>query len=433
MNHKFERNDKYYTVGIYTLAFLLLGTILVKIIWNWDDTSDFIGRILGVLQPFIVGLLIAYLINPLAKLINKQLLKKLLKIKSSRARKNISVISAYLIIIAAIVTALFGIVPEIWKSLRQLVGFVESAQNGFSNLMAQLESLNNKYPQIDISPLLDAMDNVPAMVIDFATTTLPALIPHIYNTSMSLVSGVVDALIAVIVSIYMLMDKPRFINTGKKLVYAFMKRDKADKFLDIAKQCNKIFGNFVIGKTIDSVIIGILCMIVLTIFQIPYALIISVIVGVTNMIPYFGPFIGAIPGIVLLLFVDFKYALLFGVIILVLQQFDGLYLGPKILGESTGLRPIWIIFAITVGGWVAGVAGMFLGVPVVAVIAYLSDMYMEKRLERRKIVFDTNGDNGIIYRNKDGDQVEIVETEVVEAAEATEVAQEMESAEQATK
>lgn len=135
------------------------------------------------------------------------------------------------------------------------------------------------------------------------------------------------------------------------------------------------------------------------IIGIPYALVISVIVGITNMIPYFGPFIGAIPGILLLLIVDFTYAVIFAVIIVVLQQFDGLYLGPKILGESTGLRPIWIIFAITVGGSVAGVAGMFLGVPVTAVIAYLLSTAMEKKLKNRNVEFEENHETGIISRD----------------------------------
>ena len=117
-------------------------------------------------------------------------------------------------------------------------------------------------------------------------------------------------------------------------------------------------------------------------------MLISVIVGITNMIPYFGPFIGAVPGVIILLTVSWKYALVFGILILILQQFDGLYLGPKILGESTGLRPVWIIFAITIGGWLAGPIGMFLGVPCVAVIAFLTDRFINKKLKERHIEFD---------------------------------------------
>ena len=137
----------------------------------------------------------------------------------------------------------------------------------------------------------------------------------------------------------------------------------------------------------------------------PYALIVSIIVGITNMIPYFGPFIGAIPGILLLLMVDFSYGLVFAIMIFALQQFDGLYLGPTILGESTGIRPLWIIFAITVGGFVAGPLGMFLGVPTVAVIAYLSERFLNKRLAKKKIEFIVDEETDIITR-----KVELIET-----------------------
>ena len=167
---------------------------------------------------------------------------------------------------------------------------------------------------------------------------------------------------------------------------------------------------------IDSLIIGVLCWIAMTVLNIPYALVISVIVGITNMIPYFGPFIGAIPGVVLLIIVDIKFAVIFGILIFILQQFDGLYLGPKILGESTGLRPIWIIFAITVGGWLAGVVGMFLGVPVVAVISFLIDRSLKLRIKKKNIVFEEDKETGILSRqgiivDETEYQVEVVDEE----------------------
>jgi predicted PurR-regulated permease PerM len=153
-------------------------------------------------------------------------------------------------------------------------------------------------------------------------------------------------------------------------------------------ECNKIFSGFIIGKSIDSLIIGILCFILMTLFKMPYALIISAIVGVTNMIPYFGPFIGAVPGTIILLLMSPLRAFGFIILIFVLQQFDGLYLGPKILGDSTGLKPLWIIFAITLGGNLAGVLGMFFGVPIIAVIAYLANNIIERKLKSKDITID---------------------------------------------
>ena len=145
----------------------------------------------------------------------------------------------------------------------------------------------------------------------------------------------------------------------------------------------QLFSSFIIGKAIDSLIIGLLCFVIMSLCQLPYAVLISAIVGVTNMIPYFGPFIGAVPGVLIMLLVSPIKALIFAILILVLQQFDGLILGPKILGDSTGLKPLWIIFAITIGGSIAGVLGMFLGVPVIAVLRYLLNRFLQYRLEKR--------------------------------------------------
>ena len=240
--------------------------------------------------------------------------------------------------------------------------------------------------------------------------------PAVFSTSVSVITGVIDFFIAVIVSMYMLIDKPHLINNAKKLVYVLFGTDKGDRIVTTAGECNKIFGDFIIGKMIDSLIIGVLCWIAMTVLNIPYALVISVIVGITNMIPYFGPFIGAIPGVVLLIIVDIKFAVIFGILIFILQQFDGLYLGPKILGESTGLRPIWIIFAITVGGWMAGVVGMFLGVPVVAVISFLIDRSLKLRIKKKNIVFEEDKETGILSRqgiivDETEYQVEVVDEE----------------------
>ena len=150
-------------------------------------------------------------------------------------------------------------------------------------------------------------------------------------------------------------------------------------------QCNHIFNGFLFGKVIDSLIIGLLCLIAMTILRLPFALLLSVIVCITNLIPYFGPIFGAIPGVLIYLFMDPKLSLVFAIMILILQQFDGLYLGPKILGDLTGIKPLWVIFGITVGGAYFGVIGMFLGVPTVAVFMYLVDLFMEKKLQKKKL------------------------------------------------
>ena len=361
-------------------------SLIIRVIMNWESTSSTISHALKVLYPFLFGLLIAYFLNPLSKILD-HFLNRFFKDRHPGIRKGLSILLSYIIVLGLIITVLFYIIPQIIDSLTQITSFINSAQSGYNQFMDKVLELESTHPEWDLSGINDAMEEIPDKIINIITKAIPTIIPTIYNTSMSLISGFLNVIIAIIVSVYMLIDKNRLIFNAKRVIYAIFGQKTGDKLLHTGSECNRIFSSFIIGKLIDSLIIGILCFIAMSILKLPYALIISVIVGVTNMIPYFGPFIGAVPGILLLLFVSFKYALIFTVLIIVLQQFDGLYLGPKILGESTGLRPLWIIFAITVGGSMAGVLGMFLGVPTLAVIAYILNYFIEKRLHKYGIFF----------------------------------------------
>ena len=205
------------------------------------------------------------------------------------------------------------------------------------------------------------------------------------SASVSVVTWLFNILIAVAVSCYILADRKTIKNHFKRFLFAVFPSEKADNLISTLKSCYDIFGGFIVGKFIDSLIIGILCAILLMIFKMPFVALISVIVGITNMIHYFGPIIGAVPGFLLIVITDFKQAIIYLLLILALQQFDGNILGPKILGDSTGLKPLWIIFSITVGGWLWGPIGMFLGVPLFAVIAFLSNRWIERRLKEKAI------------------------------------------------
>lgn len=405
MKHKFEKNNKYYTICVYAFITVVLCILVSAGIEHWGRIKGLVGKVFDAISPFIIGAFIAYLINPLAKFLNGKVLKPLCKSKFKKFRNITSVLVSYVIVIGVVSTIMFYIVPQIMDTLKQIGNFVNSAQNGITKVINMIEAFEDKHPAIDLSPVMKVMEDIPKQVAEVFSGSIPVIISTIYDTSMSLVSGILDFVIALIVSIYMLLDKSRLINSSKKIIYALLGERNGDVLIKESAKCNEIFGNFIIGKTIDSLIIGILCFILMKITGLPYALIISIIVGITNMIPYFGPFIGAIPGILLLLMVDFSYGLVFGIMILALQQFDGLYLGPTILGESTGIRPLWIIFAITVGGFVAGPLGMFLGVPTVAVIAYLSERFLNKRLAKKKIEFIVDEETDIITR-----KVELIET-----------------------
>lgn len=380
--HIFERNKNYYIISVYVIFTIIISSILLKIIWNWAETLDNIKHFLSMLSPFLIGFFIAYLLNPLIKFFDKKLFNELMHIKKASIRKFISILITYLLVFGIITVCIVVIIPELYVSISNIYYGITDYYNGFLDFV---EKTNKKYPDIDLSYINSIIENNSQHIVEMLQGSIGTLLPLIYNTSISVISWTINLVIAIMVSCYMLIDKNIITLNIKRLIYAVVPQKKADNFLSTVYECNNIFSKYLVGKTIDSTIIGILCFIIMSVIGLKYALLISVIVGITNMIPYFGPFIGAVPGAVLLLTVDWKYCLVFCILILILQQFDGLYLGPKILGDSTGLRPVWIIFAITAGGWVAGVAGMFLGVPVVAVIAFLVDKFINKRLSEKNI------------------------------------------------
>ncbi len=378
--NKFEKNKKYYTVSIYAVITVVVSAILIKIFLNAGETIGVINKVIRVLMPYIIGVFIAYLMNPLVKRID--IIFYNMKIKRRGIRKCFSILLSYIIVFGIIVLCIVYIVPQLYESLKTIY---QGTQTSYDKLIDFVNRQSQKHPEIDLTMVSSVLEKNSDNIVGIVKGSLNTLLPLLFNTSMSVISWVVDITIAIIVSVYMLIDRNRLITNFRKLIYAVMKRDKADKLLGTLSECNKIFGSFIIGKTIDSVIIGFMCFAFMTIIGLKYAILISVIVGITNMIPYFGPFIGAIPGVIILLTADFKQALIFAVLILALQQFDGLYLGPKILGDSTGLRPLWIIFAITIGGWAAGPIGMFLGVPCVAVIAFLVQNKIDRKLSEKNI------------------------------------------------
>lgn len=399
MKHKFTKNNTYFTVCVYALITILIAVVCIKAIINTDETTTAFSEFFSVIGPFLAGFLIAYLINPLSEFLNIKVLKSLFRIRATKIRKIIAVILSYVIVIGAIVGLMFYIIPQVADSLSKINNFISTAQTGYNEMMDWLKEFEEKNPSWDLQPVYDLVESIPEKVSAFITTSLPEMVPTIFSTSVSVISAFFDGIIAIFVSIYMLMDKPYLINNIKRFTYSLFGAEKGDKIVATAGECNKIFGEYIIGKTIDAILVGVLCWIFMTVLEMPYPLVISLIVGISNMIPYFGPIIGAVPGIILLLIVDIPYALIFAVMILIIQQIDAWYLEPRILGETTGIRPIWIIFAITVGGYLAGVLGMFLGVPVVAVLSFLLDKLIATKIVKKEIVFETDKETGIITRN----------------------------------
>lgn len=377
--HHFEPNDKYFTISVYAIAVIAIGAVIIRAIFSFESLVGGIRSAFNVLMPFVIGALLAFILNPAVRKV-MQFLEKVCHVRSLKLRKLLAIAITYIIFLGFITVTIFGVVPQVANSIIELINNIPASINYIYDL---LDILKEHFPSLDIAGLEKATnDTIPTLLNtlkDFATN----LIPAIYTISMYIVNWIVDIVIAIIVSVYMLSDKKQLRNSCKAMVYAFVPQKWVQILVEVLQECNNLFSSFVIGKAIDSLIIGILCFILMNIFRLPYAVLISVIVGITNMIPYFGPFIGAIPGILILLIVSPIKALVFLILILCLQQFDGLILGPKILGNSTGLRPLWIIIAITVGGTVGGVLGMFLGVPIVAFLRYLMNRLIQHRLRKK--------------------------------------------------
>lgn len=379
---KFYANNRYFTISIYAIAVIFIGVIIIKIFMSLDDTIRTLKSIANILMPFFIGALIAFILNPAVKNVNI-FYNRICKIKNQKICLALSIASTYILLVGMIILTLLYVVPQIMESLTELINFIPTVSGKIFHLFDNLEE---HFPTLDVDIIRKSInDTIPTLLTslkDFAANLVPAL----YSMSVSILQWLLNVVIAIIVSIYMLTDKKPLQNSIKAIIYGFVPVKHIRGFIDILKTCNQLFSSFIIGKAIDSLIIGLICFVIMSICQLPYAVLISAIVGVTNMIPYFGPFIGAVPGILIMLLVSPFKALIFAIIILVLQQFDGLILGPKILGDSTGLKPLWIIFAITVGGSLAGVLGMFLGVPVVAVLRYLLNRFLAYRLDKRNLL-----------------------------------------------
>lgn len=367
----------------YIVALVAIIAIIFLMIANWGIVLAVIGKFLTILMPFILGFFFACFINPLVKRV-RSLLNRIKPGKGAKIKKAFSVIISYVVVIGVITVLLIYIIPQIKESIGELG---KTIQDGYQYMITHQKELNEKIPFIGLG---GGIEYIKEFAYKKIMSSGSEILPYVYHISSSLLTTSYNVLMGLVISIYIILDMKKLKRSARKVVYALSPKKKEQEVWETMKQCSHIFNGFLIGKMIDSLIIGILCLIAMSILKLPYALLLSLIVCITNMIPYFGPIIGAIPGVMIYLFIDIRYALIFALMILILQQFDGLYLGPKILGDQTGIKPLWVIFGITVGGAYFGVMGMFLGVPVVAVIMYLLQLFLDKKLKKKNIsTFDS--------------------------------------------
>ncbi len=385
MSDKEKEKVKIRRMMVEALVVIFVAAVIILFYFGvarYEGLSEGWNNFVGVWQAIIFGLIIAFLINPIMKTIDKRLivpLRKVCKTEESAKRKSrgISSIIALIIGIAIVVLVLVAIIPELYRTLVFLVG----------NLAEQINAVLDWANEITGRRFEDAILSVKGSkvneAIDAGLKWIQEQLLALIDLSdaegvLSLVSNVVDVgktffnvIIGCFVAVYVLISKEQFEGQIKKILYATLKTSYANNVMKVLRRTRDVFYGFIIGKIIDSTIIGIICYISMLIMRMPYPLLVSVIIGVTNVIPVFGPYIGAVPTVIIIFLTNPKQGIYFLIYILVLQQIDGYAIGPKILGDSTGLSSFWVVVAIVVGGGLFGVPGMLIGVPTMSVIYYI--------------------------------------------------------------
>lgn len=374
---KLPWEKKHVLWGLTAFVTIAASIIFYMIIAKWETVQGALSLIAKSIRPITYGLILAYLLNPLLNVIEHSFMlplgKAIFKKNHKRARtvaRYSSIFMAWMVALVFIYTLFALVMPEIYKSIESLVEIVPEYGN---RLLKNANNILKENPDI-----LKFLENfVSGFTTDFAEImqriqswmpNLNVMITSLTGSVYAMVTAVFNILVGIIVSVYILKDKEKFVAQIKRIFYSTMSCKKANNVIAFWRLTHDKFGNFITGKIFDSLIIGVLCFIILAIFNMPYTALISVIVGVTNVIPFFGPFIGAIPSAILVLFVDPIKCITFVIVIIVLQQFDGNILGPRILGSTTGLSSFWVMFAILVGSGLFGVWGMICSVPLFAVI-----------------------------------------------------------------
>lgn len=387
---KINWNTKYTTISVYTVLTFTACLVVYALLFNFTGLGDFVKKFLSIIAPITWGLVIAYLVNPIMKWIEKKL-KTLTEKKKPHFKLNriISLTLAMLLFLTTIVALASIILPNVIESITSII---DNIGTYISNFKKWIDSILVKYPEI-LPEVNKQINNIEKTVMEFINNFVPKIgdiMVKITDSTLSFIVAIKDFLIGMIVAVYFLYGKEHFQAQIKKFSCAIFPPKAAKTILRICAQTNSSISGFISGKIIDSLIIGCLCFISMTIMKLDFIVLISVIVGVTNIIPFFGPLIGAIPSAVLLLVASPKQVIPFLIMILVIQQLDGNVIGPKILGQSTGISAFWVLFSILVGGGLFGFAGMLLGVPVFAVLYSLLQEFIEYRLEGKNMSSNTD-------------------------------------------
>jgi len=368
---------KYILMALLALMVILLSILFNNLLEESAKYKGFSKTIKGTFMPIIWGFIIAYLLNPIMKRLEQYVfmpLAKKLYQKQDKEKKQKkfaragSVILTMALFLFVLIGGLCVVIPQIYESVAKIIRDVPEYYAEVETWVTEFMAEDNNLSVY----ILDGLDNLYIQLMDYVNTVIlpnaDKIVKGITTGIIGVIKVLLNIVLAIIISIYVLCEKESFIAYAKKLTYTYLSKKRAHNLIAGTRHVNRVFGGFINGKIVDSFIIGALCYIFMVIANFEYAVLISIIIGVTNIIPYFGPFIGAIPSVFLLLVTEPKQGLIFAVFILILQQLDGNVIGPLILGESLNLSSMWILLAILIGGGLFGVPGMILGAPTMACI-----------------------------------------------------------------
>lgn len=390
---KINWDNQYLKIGLTAFCVIVASMAFFFLLFRLDVIGAALGGLVDILAPFIYALIFVFLLVPIMTFFEQHLLSFLKKRFSQKIKeKNLSLIARVTGILITVVLALMTcslligmILPQLITSIsgfvNDLPGYLVEAQTVLSNFLA-----DNPQMVGNINTVITSMTNT----INEAMPNINNMISGLASGAWSVVVVLKNILVGLIVSIYIMFSKERFVGQSKKFCYALFDTKRVNHVLQTLRHIHRVFYGFLSGKLLDSLIIGLLCYIAMSILRMPFSLLISTIIGVSNIVPFFGPIIGAVPCAIILLLEDPLQGLYFIILILVLQQFDGNILEPKILGDSTGLSTFWIIFAIVVGGGLFGVPGMIIGAPLFAVFYDFAREGLVRRLKKKGLPTDTD-------------------------------------------
>ena len=396
MRRRFNWDKRYLYWGVTAFCVIAAALLFYFAVGNITVFGNTISRLVSILAPFIWGLVICYLLSPLMRSVENRLFLPLARKLYRKNKKNdgrrfarvLTVVFCEIVLILVLVALVYLIIPQMLSSVQTLIS---NSGTYIDNLSKWADGLFENYPVLD-DYLGGFLDNFNTNLGNWLETTL---LPRVGSVVTSVTSGVYgvaksiyNLIIGIIVSIYLLSDKEGFVAAVKRLTYSVFSVETADRLRSGLNFVDRTFMGFLNGKLLDSLIIGIICYIVCSILQMPYTLLVSVIVGVTNIIPFFGPLIGAVPSALIILMVDPTKCLIFVIFVIILQQIDGNIIGPRILGNSTGITGFWVMFSIILGGGLFGFWGLLLGVPVFVVIYSLVTNLVVKKLKRNDLPWE---------------------------------------------